>query len=350
MSRARFQQGKLLSERNSLGFQLIREAQAEVLVNESVKTSAIEGERLDWNAVRSSVARHLGLSATGNPQPQRAIDGLVEVLLDATTNYDKALTAERLKGWQAALFPTGYSGLKHVRTGRWRSSAIPMKVVSGAIGHERVHYEAPPGQKVEKEMSRFLSWWRQSPGKEEGLLRAGIAHFYFVTIHPFEDGNGRIARAITDMALAQDEKLTRRYYSLSSQIMTERNDYYDVLEKSQKGTLDITDWLDWFLKCYVRAVEGSDKLIQKVLDKAGFWQQHQTTDLNERQRKVITRMLEAGRAGFEGGMTTRKYASMTKSSRATAYREISELVDKKILRQNDARGRSVSYDLRWKFQ
>jgi len=347
ISRARFDQGKLLSQMTGLGFKLVREAQAEVLVEEAVKTSAIEGERLDWNSVRSSVARRLGLPAPGLPVPDRAVDGLVEVLLDATTNYSKPLTAARLKGWRAALFPTGYSGLKRIRTGKFRGLQDPMRVVSGAIGHERVHYEAPPGKRVEEEMSRFLSWWADSLGREEGLLRAGLAHFYFVTIHPFEDGNGRIARAVTDMALAQDENLSARFYSPSSQIMAERNEYYLILEKCQKGGEDVTEWLEWFLECYIRAVEGAGKLIRNVLDKATFWHQQETTDLNERQRKVVNRLLDAGREGFEGGMTTRKYASLTKVSRVTAYREITELLKKGIFRQNDAKGRSVSYSLRW---
>ena len=347
VSSARLDQGKLLSQLTSLGFKLIREAQAEVLVEEAVKTSAIEGERLDWNSVRSSVARRLGLPSAGLPPASRAVDGLVEVLFDAATNYSKPLTAARLKGWQAALFPTGYSGLKRIRTGKWRGLHAPMRVVSSAIGREQVHYEAPPGKRVEKEISQFLSWWAGSFGREEGLLRAGLAHFYFVTIHPFEDGNGRIARALTDMALAQDENLPRRYYSLSSQIMAERNDYYHILEKCQKGGEDVTEWLVWFLECYIRAVGGAGKLIRNVLDKAMFWHHHETMDLNERQRKVVNRLLDAGRQGFEGGMTTRKYASITKVSRVTAYREIADLLKKGIFRQNPAKGRSVSYSLRW---
>lgn len=347
IGRARFEQGKLLAQLNSLGFKLIRQAQAQVLVEEAIGTAAIEGERLDWNSVRSSVARRLGLSSAGLPPASRAVDGLVEVLLDATRNHNKPLTAARLKAWQAALFPAGYSGLKRIRTGKWRGLREPMRVVSGSIGHERLHYEVPPGGRVEKEMRQFLSWWKRSMNREEGLLRAGLAHFYLVTIHPFADGNGRIARALTDMALAQDEHLARRYYSLSSQIMVERDDYYRILEKCQKGDEDVTEWLVWFLKCYTRAVEGAGKLIQNVLDKAAFWRHHETTELNERQRKVITRLLDAGREGFIGGMTTRKYASMTKVSRVTAYREITDLLEKRIFRQNLAKGRSVSYNLHW---
>ena len=223
-----------------------------------------------------------------------------------------------------------------------------MRVVSGAMGCEKIHFEAPPGEKIEKEMREFLSWWKNTKGKEDGLLRAGLAHFYFVTIHPFEDGNGRIARVLTDMALAQDEKLPARYYSLSSQIVEERNDYYDVLEKCQKGQGDLTEWLEWFLNCHIHAVEGATKLIADVLAKARFWQDHDKAQINERQRKVINRLLDAGKGNFEGGLTTRKYVSMAKTSRATAFREISALLENGFLHQKPAKGgRSVSYDLNW---
>ena len=366
IGKARLRQGKLLMKVSRLGFKLGREARADILTEEAVKTSAIEGEHLNWETVRSSVARHLGLPAAGLPVRDRSVDGLVEVLLDATQNYNKTLTAERLKRWQAALFPTGQSGLMRIRTGKWRGPEPAMQVVSGALGRKRVHYEAPPGKRVEKEMRQFLSWWRTSLGGEEGLLRSGLAHFYFVTIHPFEDGNGRIARALTDMALAQDEKLTTRYYSLSSQIMEERNDYYHVLEECQKGNVDVTEWLKWYLACFSRAVEKAEGLVADVLAKAEFWQRHSPTGINERQRKVVNRLLDAGRGGFQGGLTTRKYVSMARVSRATAFREISDLLEKGLLRQNPAKtgtsssrerggikgfrpakGRSASYDLNW---
>jgi Fic family protein len=346
ISRARLAQGKLLAQVGSLGFKLIREARAEVLVEEAVKTSAIEGERLNPEAVRSSVARRLGLPTAGLPSPGRAIDGLVDALLEATQNYEKPLTAARLKRWQAALFPTGYSGLSRIRVGKWRGSAR-MRVVSGPMGRERIHYEAPPGERVDQEMKRFLSWWKSGLGREEGLLRAGLAHFYFVAVHPFEDGNGRIARVLTDMALAQDEKLPTRYYSLSSQIMAERNDYYHILEKCSKGGTEVTEWLRWFLGCYIRAVESAGKLIEDVLAKARFWQRCEKMEINERQRKVLNKLLDAGKAGFLGGLTTRKYVAMTKASRVTAYREILDLLEKGILRENPAKGRSASYDLKW---
>lgn len=348
VSKARMAQGKLMAQVAGLGFGLDKEAQAEILIEETLKTSAIEGERLSRESVRSSVARRLGLPTAGLVSANRAVDGLVEVLIEATKNYDRPLTAQRLKSWQAALFPTGYSGLARIRAGKWRGSSHPMQVVSGAVGREKVHFEAPPGESVEKEMTRFLSWWRESRAHNDGLLRAGLAHFYFVTIHPFEDGNGRIARVLTDMALAQDEKLSMRCYSLSSQIMEERGEYYDVLERCQKGNGDVTHWLEWFLGCHVRAVEGSEELIGDVLTKARFWQVHGKTPMNERQRKVVNRLLDAGKGGFEGGLTSRKYVSMARTSRATAYREISELLGNGVLHQNLARGgRSVSYELNW---
>jgi Fic family protein len=346
ISQARKAQGVLLAQVKSLGFELGGEAQAVILTEEVIKTSAIEGERLNLEAVRSSVARHLGLPFAGLTSATRSVDGLVEVLLDATRNYNKPLTAARLKGWQAGLFPSGYSGFHKVRVGKWRGRE-PMRVVSGPVGREKIHYEAPPGERVEQEMRQFLSWWNSSLKTEDGLLRAGIAHFYFVTIHPFEDGNGRIARALTDMALAQDERLSTRYYSLSSQIMEERDDYYAVLEKCSKGNRDVTKWLIWFLECHRRAAQGAEKITSGVLAKAKFWQRHHQTEMNERQRKVVNRLLDAGKGGFEGGLTTRKYVSMAKVSRATAFREISDLVEKGVFHQNPAKGRSVSYDLKW---
>src|SRR5574342_284152 len=250
VSRARLEQGKLLAKIRGVGFDLSQEASADVLTEEAMKTSEIEGETLNRELVRSSVARHLGLSTFGLPEPTRAVDGLIDVLVDATKNYGKPLTPGRLKLWQAALFPTGYSGLLRIQVGEWRSSEEPMQVISGGIGKERIHFEAVPGLSVEKEMQQFLDWWEVSSGQEDGLVRAGIAHFYFVTIHPFEDGNGRIARALTDMALAQDEKLRTRFYSLSSQIMKERKEYYDILEQCQRGDMNITAWLVWFLTSY----------------------------------------------------------------------------------------------------
>jgi len=344
LSRARFAQGELLSKIHSLGLDLSQESRSEILIEETVKTAAIEGVRLDKEAVRSSVARKLGLPTAGLKPLDRNTDGLVSVILDATVNYKKPLTMKRLKSWQAALFPTGYSGLTKIRAGKWRPKA-PMHVVSGPMGRERIHFEAPPWNKVTSEMRKFIDWWEKGSKNTDGLLRAGIAHFYFVTIHPFEDGNGRIARSLSDMALAQDENLPKRYYSLSGRIMRERKAYYDILEQSQKGPLDITAWLLWFLKCYLRAIEDSEATIGKVLQKAAFWQKHREIILNKNQRKVINRLLEEGVGGFEGGITTRKYVAMTKASRVTAYRDITDLLKKKILMRTKAKGRSASYEL-----
>lgn len=347
LGHTRLLQGKLLSQVNALGFPLDQEATAEILIQEAIQTSAIEGERLNPEMVRSSVARHLGLSTAGLPQPDQQTDGLVAVLINATSCYAKPLTAQRLKGWHAALFPTGYSGIHPIRSGQWRRGLNPMQVISGPLGREKVHFEAPPANKVPREMRQFFSWWKMSTENTEGFLRAGIAHFYFVTIHPFEDGNGRLARALTDMALAQDEKLPKRFYSLSSQIMAERDVYYAILEKNQASQGDITQWLLWFLECSQRAILKSETILSKVLAKAAFWKRHGNTDMNSRQRKVINRLLDAGQGGFLGGLTTRKYVSLVKVSRATAYREMIDLVEKDILKANPGGGRNVSYDLNW---
>lgn len=347
LSRARRVQGNLLGRVKRLGFDLGKEAQADILTEEAVKTAAIEGERLNLQMVRSSVARHLGLREAGLVSVTRSIDGLVDIILDATQKYGSPLSASRIKGWHAALFPSGYSGLHKIRTGRWRGKE-PMRVVSGPIGREKIHFEAPPGEEVEAQMRQFLRWWERSRKDTDGILRAGLAHLYFVTIHPFEDGNGRIARALTDMALAQDEQLNVRYYSLSSQIMEERKTYYDILEKcTNSDNRDVTKWLVWFLECFERAVQKSGLIIGNVLAKADFWQQHAQSVISERQKKVLNRILDAGPGGFEGGLTTRKYVSITKASRATAFREISDMLDKKILRQLPGKGRSAHYDLIW---
>ncbi len=344
VGKTRLCQGKLLSKVHGLGLELGREAQAAVLTEEAVKTAAIEGQNLDRDSVRSSVARRLGLSTAGLPPADRFADGLVEVLLDAVTHYNEPLTAGRVKGWQAALFPTGYSGMHRIRIAQWRGSE-PMQVVSGPVGREKIHFEAPPAERIEEEMKQFFHWWTEGSGEIEGLLRAGIAHFHFITIHPFEDGNGRIARALTDMALAWDERSPVRFYSLSNGIMAERDDYYNILERSQKGDGDITEWLLCFLGCMERAIENSETLVAGGPAKAAFWQKHGQTALTAQQQKVINRLLDAGPGGFEGGLTTRKYVSMAKVSRATAYREISDLVSKGILVANPGKGRSISYRL-----
>jgi Fic family protein len=345
----RFQQGSLLIQMRELGFEIQQQARAEVLIEEALKTSEIEGERLDPNAVRSSVARRLGLPSAGLPaiRDQHA-DGMVEVLLDATMNHEQELTAARLFGWHAALFPTGYSGLHEIKIGAWRDAREgPMQIVSGPIGREKVHYEAPPADRLESEMESFFHWWGKSPNEIDGILRAGVAHLWFVAVHPFEDGNGRIARALSDMALAQDENLSTRFYSMASQIMAERDEYYEVLEHTTKGNVDITEWLQWFLECMSRAIIRSNELLSNIMQKARFWKQHAQTELNDRQSKAINSLLEAGPGGFEGGITNRKYAGMTHTSRATAQRELADLVSKGILRANPGGGRSASYDLVW---
>lgn len=347
LSKARFEQGKLLGRTKELGFELSQEAGADILIEEVIKTSEIEGAYLNRDLVRSSVAKHLGLPSFGLPQTSRSIDGLVDILIDATKKYDQPLTVERLWSWQAALFPTGYSGLLRIQVGEWRSGEDPMQVVSGAIGKENLHFEGVPSSCVGNEMDQFLNWWKISLDKIDGLLRAGLAHFYFVTVHPFEDGNGRIARALTDMALAQDEKISTRFYSLSSQIMKEKKEYYDILERCQRGDMNITAWLVWFLASYIRSLEGSSKLIAKVLSKASFWKYFSQTALSDRQRKVVNVLLNAGKDEFEGGLTTRKYSSIAKVSRATAFREITNLIEKKVILQNPSKGRSTSYDLNW---
>jgi len=344
LSECRLLQGKLLSKVGGLGMTLDHQAQAEILVEEAIKTSAIEGEQLDVRSVRSSVARRLGLPSAGLPVDRR-IDDLVAVLLDATQNFDQPLTADRLWGWQAALFPSGYSGMHKIKVGGWRDSAEPMRVVSGPIGREKIHFEAPPADMLDAEMGRFLSGWNDSLGPVEGIVRAALMHLWFVTIHPFDDGNGRIARALTDMALAQYDKQRVRYYSLSTQIMAEREGYYDILEKTQKGSGDVSDWLVWFMGCFARAIEKSEDIMNGVFSKSEFWQQHAQENLTDRQMKVINRLLDAGIEGFVGGMTTQKYASMTHISRATAFRELDQLMELGIL-ERIGQGRSVRYELK----
>ena len=345
----RFQQGSLLAQMRELGFEVQQQARAEVLIEEALKTSEIEGVRLDTRTVRSSVARRLGLPSAGLAEVNNPLaDGVVEILIDATQNHGRKLTAERLFGWHAALFPTGYSGMHKIQVADWRDDREgPMQVLSGPMGREKVHYQAPPADSLKDEMKRFFLWWNKSRNEMDGILRAGVAHLWFVSVHPFDDANGRIARTITDMALAQDENLATRCYSLSSQIMAERDAYYKVLERTNKKDGDISEWLKWFLACMSRAILSSNRLLSNVMQKARFWKRHAQTDLNDRQRKAINRLLDAGPGGFEGGLTNRKYAGVTHVSRATAQRELADLVNKGILRPNPGGGRSVSYGLVW---
>jgi Fic family protein len=344
LAQARKSQGILLGQAEEIGLEI----QAELLIEDAMSTSIIEGEKLDKASVRSSVAQRLGLETAGLKPPQRHVDGLVEILLDATKNHSKPLTPERLFSWQAALFPSGYSGMRKIQVGQWRQGKNPMQVVSGPIGKEKVHYQAPTASGLDLEMKRFFAWWHEASTENlDGLIRAGLAHFWFISIHPFDDGNGRIARALTDMALAQDEGLNTRLYSMSSQISLERAVYYEVLQQSQTGNGDITDWLTWFLGCLGRSMAGSKKQVALVKLRSKFWQIHRETDLNTRQRKVINRLLNVGPHGFEGGMTNRKYVNLTKISRETAKRDLADLITKKILSKRPSGGRSISYDLIW---
>jgi Fic family protein len=341
VGKARQVQGRLLSQADIIGL----EAHADLVVEEAFATSAIEGEKYDRKIIRSSVARRLGLPTAGLPPSERRIDGLVEMLLDATTYFNKALTAKRLHGWQAGLFPTGYSGIHEISVGNWRQSKEPMRVISGAFGRETIHYEAPPSAVVAQETKKFLHWWNHPPAEMDGLIRAGVAHFWFVSIHPYDDGNGRVSRAITDMALSQDEQSTRRLYNLSTQIIKERSTYYDTLEEGQKGSCDITEWLDWFLSMYVRAIGTSREIIAKALFIAKFWQVHQKTALSSRQLKVVQKMLEAEPQGFEGGINNRKYVSITGISAETAKRDLANLEEKGILTRLPGGGRSTGYSI-----
>ena len=340
LAMARKNQGQILGQAKFLELK----EQAEILVNETLATSAIEGEKLDRNNVRSSVAKRLGLPSAGLPESARSTDGLVEMLIDATTNYKIKLNEKQLWGWRAALFPTGYSGIQKIEVGQWRTGVEPMQVISGKMGKPKIHYEAPDSEKVVKEMQKFFEWWNGSQ-ELDGILRAALAHFWFVTIHPFEDGNGRLARALTDMALAQDENTKMRLYSLSSQIVKERDAYYLVLEETQKGSGDITKWLVWFFEMFSRALEASASLIEKSLLINKFFTSHDSSNLNERQKKVLRKLFETWPDDFVGGLTTKKYVSMTKSSPATAKRDIEELIEKKVLIANQGKGRSSSYRL-----
>ena len=325
LAAARKAQGEVAGMARLLDSDADLNAQLEVLTREGVATSAIEGERVDPGTVRSSVARHLGLPTAGLPPAPRSVDGLVEVLLDATRDYQRPLTLKQLCAWQAALFPTGRSGLNEIRVGELRGDA-PMQIVSGPVGRERVHYEAPPRSSLNAEMKGFLSWFNSPPAGIDGLLRAGLAHAWFELVHPFEDGNGRVGRALLDRALAQDERKAARLYSMSARIAAVRDEYYDALGELSRGDLDATDWLRWFLRQVEAAARSSEDTVERVLFKARYWIQHAQKPLNERQRKALNVLLDAGPDGFVGGMTNRKYASLTHARPATAPRDLAQLV------------------------
>lgn len=317
--------------------------QSELILDEAFTTSEIEGETLDRSAVRSSIARRLGLPTAGLPDADRRSDGLVEMLMDATGNFHKPLTLHRLWGWQAGLFPTGYSGIAKLKTGGFRTGEQPMRILSGSMGKEKIHFEAPPAGSVEKEIDIFLDWWSSPPAGLDGLIRAGIAHFWFVTIHPFEDGNGRVARALTDMAIAQDENSRKRLYSLSSAIVQDRKKYYALLESEQKGDGDLTDWLDWFFRTFSASIDYSTGMIEKALFLQKFYRETEEIELNVRQRKVLKKLLDIYPEDFTGGLTNRKYTVITKTSTETAKRDLKDLVTKGILHYGDAGGRSTYY-------
>lgn len=340
LAAVRHRQGRLIGHMEALGFRLREEAVLRTLTEDVLKSSEIEGEVLDREQVRSSIARRLGMDVSGLIEADRNVEGVVEMMLDATQNFTQPLTADRLFGWHAALFPTGRSGMSRITVGAWRTGeGDPMQVVSGPIGRERVHYEAPEAARLDAEMARFLQWFETAAA--DPVLKAGVAHFWFVTIHPFDDGNGRIARAIADLALARAEGTTQRFYSMSAQIRAERKAYYDLLENTQKGDLDITPWLLWFIACLDRAFDGAETILASVLRKARFWELLAGKPLNERQRKVLNRLLD----GFEGKLTNAKWAALAKTSPDTALRDINDLVSRGILAKEPSGGRSTSYSL-----
>lgn len=341
LSRVRLAQGHLMGRMHDVGMALRDEATLRVLAEDVLKTSEIEGEILSPESVRSSIARRLGLDIGALAPVDRHVDGVVDMVLDATRRHAETLNAERLFGWHAALFPTGYSGLTRIRVGVWRDDAQgPMQVVSGPVQRRRVHYEAPPAAVLDTHMSAFLRWFN-APADDDPVLKAGIAHLWFVTIHPFEDGNGRIGRAVADMALARADNSPQRYYSLSAQLQRERKDYYARLEQAQKGTLDATDWLEWFLGCLLRTVQGAEGTLSAVLTKAGFWKHWTGVPMNERQSKLLNRLLD----GFEGKLTSSKWAAIAKCSQDTALRDINDLLARGVLVRSAASGRSTSYEL-----
>jgi Fic family protein len=344
LAEVRHRQGRVIGKMAGLGFQQRAETSLTNLTAEIIKSNAIEGNFLDVDEVRSSIARRLGMDVGGVAMASRDVEGVVEMMLDATRGFAGALTRERLFGWHSCLFPSGRSGMQNIGVGRWRTlESGPMQVVSGAIGKERVHFEAPSAERLPSEMEAFLEWFRGAG--EEPVIRAGIAHFWFVTIHPFEDGNGRIARAIAELALAQADGFPERYYNMSSRIEAERREYYAVLERCQKGGIDITAWLEWFLGCLGRALDDAEKNIAFALRRAGFRDRLRQQELNARQSKVIELLIE----GFEGKLTSSKYAKIAKCSADTALRDIKQLLDSGLFEKDEAGGRSTAYLLKENF-
>ena len=341
LGEVRHLQGKLLGKMESLGFELQKEALLDTLTLDVLKSTEIEGEFLNPDQVRSSLARRLGIEWAGAVVSDRNVDGMVDMMLDATQNCFESLTAERLFGWHSALFPSGRSGMYKILVGKWREDSTgPMQVVSGALGREIVHFQAPDSSILALEMERFISWFNSSAETDE-VIKSAVAHLWFLTIHPFDDGNGRITRALTDMLLARSDHSTQRFYSMSAQIRLERKSYYATLEKTQRGDLDITDWLFWFLDCLLKSLKSTESVLAKVLQKANFWQKHAATSLNDRQRTMLNKLFD----GFEGKLNTSKWAKMTKISTDTALRDIQDLLNKEILKKEVAGGRSTNYEL-----
>jgi Fic family protein len=341
LAAVRHRQGRLIGRMQALSFPLREEAVLQTLTEDALKSSEIEGKILDKDLVRSSIARRLGMEAAALPPADRHMEGVVEMMLDATQKFKEQLTAERLFGWHASLFPTGRSGMRRIVVGAWRTDKSgPMQVVSGVEGRERVHYEAPAAAKLDAEMAAFLDWFN-SEDDTDPVLKAALAHLWFVTIHPFDDGNGRIARAIADMSLARSEESPQRFYSMSAQIGLERNAYYDILEATQKSDLDITPWMEWFLGCLDRAFDGAEKTLGSVFAKADFWKKHSAAPINRRQRDIINRLLD----GFEGKLTSSKWAAIEKCSPDTALRDIADLIERGLLKKDEGGGRSTSYSL-----
>lgn len=340
LSELRHKQGKLVGRMEGLGFPLQSEASLATLTLDVLKSSEIEGELLDAEQVRSSIARRLGMDIVGLIPADRHVEGIVEMMLDATQQYKQPLSDERLFGWHAALFPTGHSGIHKIVVGGWRDNTKddPMQVVSGAMGKQKVHFEAPASEQLNAEMNQFINWFNED-NSVDAVIKAAMAHLWFVTLHPFDDGNGRIARAIADMQLARADGTTQRFYSMSAQIRKERKEYYDILEATQKGSLDITPWLSWFLQCMDRAITATDITLGAVLKKARFWEKHSATILNSRQRIILNKLLD----GFDGKLNTSKWAKITKSSHDTALRDIQDLIEKQILAKEASGGRSTAY-------
>ena len=342
LSKVRNRQGRLIGKMGELGFELQNEANLDILTMDIIKSTEIEGEILDRDQVRSSIARRLGLDVSGLVYSERNVDGIVDLMLDAINNYEKDLNKKRLFLWHSSLFPTAQSGLYKIVTGKWRNdSKGPMQVVSGALGNEKVHFQAPKATEIDKEMKSFFKWFNQEQNTDL-VLKAGIAHLWFVTIHPFEDGNGRISRALSDMLLARSDEQSYRFYSMSAQIRKERNAYYNILEATQKGNLNITNWLVWFLNCLLNAIENSEQVLEKIIIKHSFWVKNTTTNFNERQRKMLNLLFD----NFEGKLNTTKWAKISKCSQDTALRDIQDLIEKGILFQSNEGGRSTNYELK----